>query len=107
MDTDLYLVSGETPDSGDLLNHSCEPNWWPERAVAADRDADIVPGEELSFDYAMSDASDYDEFHCLRGYTAGDRHRIRTGGIPLLARKVRGLVLASYRAQDRCRSASR
>ena len=28
---------------------------------------DIVPGEELSFDYAMCDASDYDEFRCLCG----------------------------------------
>ncbi len=26
---------------------------------------DIEPGEELSFDYAMCDASDYDEFLCL------------------------------------------
>ena len=26
---------------------------------------DIEPGEELSFDYAMCDASDYDEFACL------------------------------------------
>ena len=28
---------------------------------------DIAPGEELSFDYAMCDASDYDEFRCLCG----------------------------------------
>ena len=26
---------------------------------------DIEPGEELTFDYAMCDASDYDEFSCL------------------------------------------
>lgn len=28
---------------------------------------DIEPGEELTFDYAMCDASDYDEFNCLCG----------------------------------------
>jgi hypothetical protein len=28
---------------------------------------DIEPGEELTFDYAMCDASDYDEFACLCG----------------------------------------
>jgi hypothetical protein len=38
---------------------------------------DIVTGEELSFDYAMSDASDYDEFHCLCG--AATCRRIVTG----------------------------
>jgi hypothetical protein len=31
---------------------------------------DIAPGEELSFDYAMCDASDYDEFRCLCGVAA-------------------------------------
>ena len=65
VDTDLYLVSGETPDSGDLLNHSCEPNCGLSGQLLLIAMRDIVPGEELSFDYAMSDASDYDEFHCL------------------------------------------
>ena len=67
VDTDLYLVSGDTPDPGDMLNHSCEPNCGllGQMLVVAMRD--IVPGEELSFDYAMCDASDYDEFRCLCG----------------------------------------
>lgn len=67
VDTDLYLVSGETPDAGDMLNHSCEPNCGllGQMLVVAMRD--IEPGEELSFDYAMCDASDYDEFRCLCG----------------------------------------
>lgn len=67
VDTDLYLVSGDTPDAGDMLNHSCEPNCGllGQMLVVAMRD--IEPGEELSFDYAMCDASDYDEFRCLCG----------------------------------------
>ena len=67
VDTDLYLVSGETPEAGDMLNHSCEPNCGllGQMLIVAMRD--IAPGEELSFDYAMCDASDYDEFRCLCG----------------------------------------
>ncbi len=67
VDADLYLVSGETPEAGDMLNHSCEPNCGllGQTLVVAMRD--IAPGEELCFDYAMCDASDYDEFHCRCG----------------------------------------
>ena len=67
VDTDLYLVSNDTPEPGDMLNHSCEPNCGllGQTLVVAMRD--IAPGEELSFDYAMCDASDYDEFRCLCG----------------------------------------
>ena len=67
VDTDLYLVSGETPDSGDMLNHSCEPNCGLSGQLLLIAMRDIAPGEELCFDYAMSDASDYDEFRCLCG----------------------------------------
>ena len=67
VDTDLYLVSGETPDAGDMLNHSCEPNCGISGQILLVAMRDIEPGEELSFDYAMCDASDYDEFRCLCG----------------------------------------
>lgn len=67
VDADLYLVSGETPDSGDMLNHSCEPNCGLSGQLLLIAMRDIAPGEELSFDYAMCDASDYDEFRCLCG----------------------------------------
>ena len=65
VDHDLYLVSGEVPEPGDMLNHSCEPNCGVigSAVVVAMRDIEI--GEELTFDYAMTDASDYDEFTCL------------------------------------------
>jgi hypothetical protein len=67
VDTDLYLVSGETPEAGDMLNHSCEPNCGVlgQTLIVAMRD--IAPGQELCFDYAMCDASDYDEFRCRCG----------------------------------------
>jgi SET domain-containing protein len=65
VDSDLYLLSGDTPEPGDMLNHSCEPNCGllGQSLLVAMRD--IAPGEEMCFDYAMCDASDYDEFRCL------------------------------------------
>jgi hypothetical protein len=67
VDTDLFLVSGDTPEPGDMLNHSCEPNCGLAGSQLLVAMRDIEPGEELSFDYAMCDASDYDEFRCLCG----------------------------------------
>ena len=69
IDADLYLVSDETPEPGDMLNHSCEPNCGLAGSQILVAMRDIEPGEELSFDYAMCDASDYDEFRCLCGTT--------------------------------------
>lgn len=67
VDADLYLVSDVTPEAGDMLNHSCEPNCGllGQTLIIAMRD--IGPGEELCFDYATCDASDYDEFRCRCG----------------------------------------
>ena len=67
IDEDLYLVSGETPEPGDMLNHSCEPSCGliGSQVLVAMRDIEV--GEELTFDYATCDCSDYDEFTCLCG----------------------------------------
>jgi SET domain-containing protein len=67
VDADLYVVSGETPEAGDMLNHSCEPNCGllGQSLVVAMRE--IGPGEELCFDYAMCDSRGYDEFRCRCG----------------------------------------
>lgn len=65
VDDDLYLVAGETPEAGDMLNHSCEPNCGLLGQTLLVTMRDIARGEELTFDYAMCDASDYDEFRCL------------------------------------------
>ena len=65
VDSDLYLLSGDTPEPGDMLNHSCEPNCGLVGQTLLVAMRDIAPGEEMCFDYAMCDASDYDEFRCL------------------------------------------
>ena len=64
LDEDLFLLTSEEPEPNDYFNHSCEPNlgFFGQIGLVAMRD--IQPGEELTFDYAMSDASPYDEFEC-------------------------------------------
>lgn len=70
VDHELYLVSGATPEPGDMLNHSCDPNCGVSGSNIIVAMRDIEVGEELTFDYAMTDASDYDEFACLCGMDA-------------------------------------
>lgn len=67
IDDELFLVSAEEPEPGDMINHSCEPSCGllGGIVVVAMRDLDV--GDELTFDYAMSDGTDYDEFECHCG----------------------------------------
>lgn len=67
IDDDLFILGPPTRDPGDSINHSCTPNCGASNAVQIVTMRDIEPGEELTFDYAMTDGSDYDEFECLCG----------------------------------------
>lgn len=67
VDEDLYLLSAAEPEPGDMFNHSCEPTCGLMGATILVALRDIEPGEELTFDYATCDGSDYDEFSCLCG----------------------------------------
>lgn len=64
VDEDLFLVTAEEKEPNDCFNHSCEPNlgFFGQIGLAAMRD--VEAGEELTFDYAMSDGEPYDEFEC-------------------------------------------
>jgi hypothetical protein len=64
---DMYLVARDLPEVGDLFNHSCEPTCGLQGSSLVVTMRDVAVGEELTFDYAMCDASDYDEFPCLCG----------------------------------------
>ncbi len=64
LNKDTYLLSGDTPEDGDMINHSCEPNCGIAGTSSVQALRDIEIGEELTFDYAMSDSSQYDEFNC-------------------------------------------
>ena len=67
LDSDTYLLSGNIPEPGDMINHSCEPNCGISGTSSVQAIRDIEIDEELTFDYAMSDSSQYDEFNCACG----------------------------------------
>jgi SET domain-containing protein len=67
LNSDQYLLSGEVPEDGDMINHSCEPNCGIAGISSVQAIRNIEIGEELTFDYAMSDSSQYDEFNCACG----------------------------------------
>jgi len=64
LNKDKYLLSGVVPEPGDMLNHSCDPNCGAIGTSSVCAMREIETGEELTFDYAMTDASKYDEFTC-------------------------------------------
>lgn len=66
VEEELFIVAlSEGP--GDYVNHSCEPNGGMRGQIELVAMRDISVGEEITFDYAMSDGSDYDEFTCECG----------------------------------------
>ncbi|HSL59933.1 MAG TPA: SET domain-containing protein-lysine N-methyltransferase [Acidimicrobiales bacterium] len=91
IDTDLFMASSPEPEPSDFVNHSCDPNTGIDGNILLVARRDITPGEELTFDYAMSDVDDYDEFECACG-TARCRRKV-TGNdwmIPELQERYRG-----------------
>lgn len=73
----LYLAPVGPPDPADLVNHSCDPNAGLSGQITLVAMRPIERGEEVSFDYAMSEGSIYDEFSCSCG---SDRCRGRVTG---------------------------
>ena len=64
IDDDLFIVSELPFDDADYVNHSCDPNCGIIGSVLLVTMRDVAVGEELCFDYAMTDTDDYDEFEC-------------------------------------------
>jgi hypothetical protein len=82
VDEDMFICS--TVDGpGDWINHSCDPNAGIVGQITLVALRDIEAGEEICFDYAMTDGSAYDEFDCqcasagCRGRVTGEDWRIR------------------------------
>jgi hypothetical protein len=63
----LYLASLSAHEPPDFINHSCEPNAGLDGQVAIVALHRILPGDEVTIDYAMCDGSPYDEFDCECG----------------------------------------
>jgi hypothetical protein len=66
----LYLASIIPDDAADYMNHSCDPNAGLSGQITLMAMRDIAAGEEITFDYAMTDSSPYDEFACACGKPA-------------------------------------
>lgn len=77
----LYLASLSSNEPPDFVNHSCEPNVGLRGQIALVAMRLILPGEQVTMDYAMCDGSPYDEFECscgsalCRGEVSGDDWR--------------------------------
>jgi hypothetical protein len=62
-----FFLSGISEDAADYFNHSCAPNAGMQGQIVLVAMRAIAPGEQVCFDYAMTDGSDYDEFECHCG----------------------------------------
>jgi hypothetical protein len=67
IDAGLYLLTPESLEPADCLNHSCNPNAGFSGQVGVVAMRDIEAGEEVCVDYAMCDSEPYDEFDCRCG----------------------------------------
>ncbi|MGB8222441.1 MAG: SET domain-containing protein-lysine N-methyltransferase [Polyangiales bacterium] len=66
IEEELFLVS-DRPGPADFVNHSCQPNAGLKGQVVLVAMRSVSRDEEITYDYAMSDASAYDEFPCSCG----------------------------------------
>lgn len=66
VEDEVFLYS-EHDGPGDWVNHSCDPNVGFDGQVVLVAMRTIEAGEEICFDYAMSDTADYDQFICTCG----------------------------------------
>ncbi len=74
IDERLFLLS-DVEGPADWFNHSCAPNAGVRGQVSLVAMRPIRRGEEITYDYAMTDGSAYDEFDCACGAT-GCRGRV-------------------------------
>ena len=63
----LHLAPFGESEPADYFNHSCDPNAGLDGQIALVALRDIQSGEEVSFDYATSDSTHYDDFDCQCG----------------------------------------
>lgn len=82
-DNVFFVATGKNElEDADFINHSCEPNCGIKERLKIVAIRSIEKGEEISFDYAMSESSDY-SMKCLCGkqkcrkFICGDDWKIR------------------------------
>ena len=105
IDDDLYMLGAPEEEPADFVQHACAPNCGMRGSVTIVAMRDINAGEAVTYDYAMCDGSDYDEFECrcgapgCRGKVTGQdwmlpelQLRYRGFFSPYLARRIADLV---------------
>jgi uncharacterized protein len=91
----LFLMTTREGPS-DWVNHSCDPNSGLSGQIVLVALRDIAPGEEICFDYAMTDSYPYDEFACqCRSTLCRGRITANDWRIPELQARYRGFF-SSY-----------
>lgn len=86
----FYATTGKEVEAADFWNHSCDPNCGISGQLKIVAMRDIEPGEEVTFDYAMSESSVY-SIECKCGST--NCRKIITGDdwqIPELQKRYKG-----------------
>lgn len=83
VDDDLFIAAttDDEIEDADHINHSCDPNIGVKGRLQFVAMRDIAVGEEITFDYGMTDTSEYDiECNCgkpsCRGKVTGDDWKI-------------------------------
>lgn len=64
VDEGFYLAPAGPRDPADCVNHSCDPNAGMRGQITLVAMREIEAGEEVCYDYAMTEGSSYDEFRC-------------------------------------------
>lgn len=67
IEDDFFLIPQGGENAADFINHSCDPNAGMAGQILVVAMRAIEAGEEICYDYAMSDGSGYDEFECCCG----------------------------------------
>ncbi len=67
VEEDLFQVSVRTNEPADAINHSCDPNLGFRGQIVLVAMRDIPAGEEITVDYAMCDATPFNDFPCTCG----------------------------------------
>ena len=67
VEENLFQIPLTENDPAEMVNHSCDPNAGILGQITLVAFRDINAGEEICFDYAMSDSNPYDEFNCQCG----------------------------------------
>jgi uncharacterized protein len=67
IEEDMFSMSVGDPEPSDFINHSCHANVGVNGNIILVAMRAIPAGEEVCFDYAMTDGCPYDEFECTCG----------------------------------------